>query len=209
MQAEAITQEHQRTVSAARLSMVGHDAQKPLRRWFNNYKDNKDAFLWSFEWAVVTREGRRWKVETGSPDADKPNATHSVDPRAPEPPIFEFRPPKPKIEPIKPREIMPPLPRVPSALEYMERGLSWAERDELRWRIRERQARRRPARPFGGRIDWDAPFYPDDLRFISEPISEREMMAMVHAILDRRFRYRPPATPQPVRPPPTPTRRNQ
>lgn len=208
---DALTQEHERTVSLARISLLGHDREKPLTRWFDNYKDDKNAMLWSHRWSVVTRDGRRWKVETGLPDSTEPSATYTVDPRAPAPPIFEFRPPPPP-EPVKPRYNVAPPPRVPSAMEYIMDRLSYSEQQELRQRIRERQ-RRRPAYPSFIGVDWargyEPRIRPEPMRWEDEHIDEREMIALAHLIMDRRFRHQPPPIPQPVRPPPAPTRRNQ
>lgn len=102
--------DHERTVSEARLGMSLHDGYKPLARWFQNYRDDKNAIFWENGWITVTRDGRRWKVDFGRHDSDVPWKTVYADPHAPAPPVFEFRAPPP--EPVKPRFNVPPPPRI-------------------------------------------------------------------------------------------------
>lgn len=104
-------QEHERTVVEARNSMAGFDDCAPLKRWFQNYVDERGAIFWSGGWVVVTRDGRRWKIEFGTHDNEKPWITKYADPNAPTPPIFEWRAPKP--EPVRPRFNNPPPDLVP------------------------------------------------------------------------------------------------
>ncbi len=105
---DAIMQEHERTVSDARQAMSFHDGRTAMQRWFDNYKENKGDY-WGSGWFVVTRDGRRWKIEFGYRD-EPASRTVYADPKAPAPPIFEFRPPKP--EPVKPRFNVPEPRRV-------------------------------------------------------------------------------------------------
>lgn len=108
---DAAMQEHERTVSQARLGMAFHDSHKSLQRWFENYRDNKSEWF-GYGWCVVTRDGLRWKIEFGYVEEQEPSRTVYADPRAPQPPVFEFRPPKP--EPVKHRQNVPDFQRVPS-----------------------------------------------------------------------------------------------
>jgi hypothetical protein len=207
---EAITEEQERVVSSARMAMVSFDAKPALFRWLGNYAPEHGIWFWQSEWHVVTREGSHWKVEIGYTNSDKPYKTLSIDGRAPAPPLLEHRPPKP--EPVKPRESALHPQKVPSALEYIQHMLSYSEQDELRRMIRERQRMRRPVYRPAIWTRWDDPSEMMTApTMYGEPIdlSDRELAAMAHAIMDRRFRSRPPPTPQPVRPPPPPTRRNQ
>ena len=129
-------QEHERTVSAARIGMSVFDSMTPLRRWFDNYKEERGAFLWSSDIIVVTRDGRRWKVESTWPDRTEPYSVKYCDPTAPQPPIFEWRPPPP--EPVKPRFTVPEPHRVPAwdrgafAHRYMEQMMRELVREPMR-----------------------------------------------------------------------------
>lgn len=207
---DAVIEEQERVVLSARNAMTSFDGKSALFRWLENYAPTHDKNFWASQWHVVTREGQHWKVESGSIDNDKPFATMIVDGRAPTPPLMEHRPPKP--EPVKARERSIEPQRVPSAMEYIEHMLSYSEQQELRQRIREHQQRRRPmTRMSVPYVRWDEQPQMEAItgRYEDLPLSDRDLMAFAHAILDRRFRNRPPPTPMPVRPPPPPTRRNQ
>lgn len=120
MNTEAVTQEHERTVSAARSGMSYHDTRAALHRWFENYKDDRGAYFFQGGWVTVVRDGRRWKIEMGYYDTDRVTTLYA-DPSAPQPPVFEFRAPKP--EPVKPRFNVPEPQRVPA---WDRGGLSYS-----------------------------------------------------------------------------------
>lgn len=204
---DAITEEQERVVMAARSALTHFDTKPPLFRWLENYSPSHGKWFWSTDWHVVTREGQHWKVEIGGTDSDRARETILVDGRAPAPPVMEHRPPKP--EPVKAREISPRPMKVPSALEYIHHMLSHSEIMELHQMLRERMHRRRPIyrQSVFSRFDEEM----SSLTFETEPdpLSDLEMMALAHSILDRRFRTRPPPMREPVRPPAPPTRRNQ
>lgn len=122
MNDEAITQEHERTVSEARSGMSYHDTRAALHRWFENYKDKREAYFHMSGWVTVVRDGHRWKIEMGYySSGDAPLQTVYADPSAPQPPIFEFRAPKP--EPVKPRFNVPEPRSVPA---WDRGGLSYS-----------------------------------------------------------------------------------
>jgi hypothetical protein len=89
-----------------------HDQHSPLQRWFYNYVDDENAYFYSSGWVTVVRDGKRWRIEQGYWDSGYINVQYA-DPRAPTPPVFEYRAPKP--EPVKPRFRVPEPPRVDAA----------------------------------------------------------------------------------------------
>ncbi len=93
-------QDHDRTVREARDNMAGFDRRKDLERWLQNYV-HPELGVPSVYWCACTKHEKRWKIEYGLLSGTEPVAWCWADPGAPEPPILEFRRPKP--EPVKPR----------------------------------------------------------------------------------------------------------
>jgi hypothetical protein len=98
-------------------NMINHDKREnALRRWFDNYNIDKNAYFASdYEWCIVKevnstakRGGKRYICEIGHDKTDVAERSYTMDHTAPEPPLMFFAakikyiaPPPPSVEDIR------------------------------------------------------------------------------------------------------------